>query len=90
MKIEQSKIDRYLKKVRAQPCQLCGKTDWIIYDRVFQMTEYFGSSSTWKSLSKTCPVVPITCSSCGNTLLVNAVAAGFIDAESEKEEEADE
>ena len=40
MKIEQSKLNEYLKKIHGSVCPLCGNNHWNISDQVFQAIEF--------------------------------------------------
>lgn len=61
-------------------CQVCGGVDWICQDHCFEAVEYgFAATpkkkpSTWKVL----PMMVLVCTRCGNSLFINAIAAGII------------
>ena len=40
MKVEQSKLNEYLKKIHGSVCPLCGNNHWNISDQVFQAVEF--------------------------------------------------
>ena len=77
MKVEQSKLNEYLKKIHGSVCPLCGNIHWNISDQVFQAVEfdYKGILTGGASF----PMVPLTCDNCGNTYFINALKSGLID-----------
>lgn len=57
----------------ARACPLCGNDKWTVADKLFHLIEY-GDKGTILGGSIV-PVVPVTCTRCGNTVLINAIAA---------------
>ena len=39
MKIEQKRLDKYIKNLHVSNCPICGKSDWSMTDRVFEVSE---------------------------------------------------
>ncbi|RHU95684.1 hypothetical protein DXC04_08415 [Dorea sp. OM07-5] len=77
MKVEQSKLNEYLKKIHGSVCPLCGNNHWNISDQVFQAVEF-----DYKGIligGTSFPMVPLTCDNCGNTYFINALKSGLID-----------
>ncbi len=65
-------------------CQMCGKGPWQVQDKVFQLSQFHhGNLVVGGPLI---PVIPVTCTSCGNTILVNAIISGAIDPGTEEQE----
>jgi len=68
-------------------CPVCGKGPWQANDRIFQLTEF--NQGNLVLGGPIVPVIPVTCSNCGNTVLVNAIIARALkppDAASKPEE----
>lgn len=55
---------------------MCGANAWAVQDKVFQLNEF--SSGSLVIGGPLVPVVPVTCTNCGNTVLVNAIIAGAV------------
>ena len=71
-------VIEYLKTWKTAECAICGFDDWAVSAVVFGLPEYVsGGSSHWNQVF---PVVPLTCKTCGNVLLVSAIAAGIVKA----------
>ena len=77
MNIPQEKLDKYIKKIHAPVCQLCGSNNWTFTDTVFQAPEFFNDKVVFNS--KTYPFITLTCTNCGNTFFINAIVAGVVD-----------
>lgn len=77
MKLDQEKVNMYLNKIHASSCPLCDNNNWTISDTVFQSIEFDYRGILINGASY--PVVPLTCSACGNTYFINALVAGLID-----------
>lgn len=88
MKIEQKRLDKYIKNLHVSNCPICGKSDWSMTDRVFEVSELTNKIS--RTGNNVIPIVPITCDNCGNTYFINALRAGLIDKEEQAENENDE
>lgn len=58
-------------------CTVCGMREWGINDSVFELREFFGPT-TVLGHGKLFPVIPVTCSHCGNTVFFNAIPAGIV------------
>lgn len=77
MNVDKKRLDSYLERISGSVCPLCGTNHWEISDKVFQVIEfdYKGILLNGASL----PIVPLTCSNCGNTYFINALMAKLID-----------
>jgi predicted nucleic-acid-binding Zn-ribbon protein len=60
-------------------CPMCGANAWAVQDKVFQLNEF--SSGNLVIGGPLVPVVPVTCTNCGNTVLVNAIISGAVQPE---------
>lgn len=73
MRVNKDKLIQSInQKWKTKNCPMCGHNNWNISDKMMTMLEIgenkdivFGGNLT------ILPLVPITCSECGNTILVN-------------------
>ena len=77
MKVQQERMDAYLKKINGSPCPLCGQKRWQISNTVFQAIEFDTKGLILGGGAY--PIVPLTCMNCGNTYFINALVADLID-----------
>lgn len=76
-KFDQQKLLGHLNgKWMSKPCQMCSVGKWSVQDSTFQLMEFQEGSLVVGG--PVIPVVPVTCTNCGNTLLVNAITAGLM------------
>ena len=74
--IDQQRVAAHVKmKWQGRPCPMCTSGTFIPVNRVHELRELNEGSSTGKLMA----VIPVICNNCGNTVLVNCVAAGFLD-----------
>jgi len=66
-------------------CPLCGAQKWNVSDTVFELRE-FHQGDIIVGGAPIAPVIPVTCSNCGNTVLVNAILSKAIDPKRKEEE----
>lgn len=72
--------DDVLAKVRehwrVERCAVCGthNPNWSLSDRVFCLPELKGMTV---NMSRTFPVIPVSCLTCGNTYFLNAIFLGI-------------
>ena len=86
-KINSEKVLNHLKdKWKGKPCPLCGVGNWNISDSVYELREFHDGNLVLGS-GPIMPIVPVTCSNCGNTIMVNALLSGAVGQPKKKEEE---
>jgi predicted nucleic-acid-binding Zn-ribbon protein len=74
---EKSKMIKHLEdKWNSQNCPMCGHSSWNIPSEVYEIREFHGGGLVLGPIPIV-PVIPITCSNCGNTILVNSIVAGI-------------
>ncbi len=66
------------QKWGGKSCPMCDKGPWTVQDKVFQLSEFHDGSMVVGG--PLVPVVPVTCSNCGYTVVVNAILSGAIAA----------
>ena len=77
--INQDKLINILnEKWGNRPCNMCGTGNWLVSDKVFELREFNNGDLIIGGGSIT-PLVTITCSECGNTILINPIAIGILD-----------
>ena len=64
------------RKWGVKPCPMCGQGPWTVQDKVFQLSEY--NSGNLVVGGPLIPVIPVSCSNCGHTVLVNAIISGAV------------
>lgn len=80
-KFDASKAIEHLRtKWHGRPCPMCGAGNWNVQDSTYQLLEF--NQGGLVIGGPVIPVIPIVCSNCGNTLLVNAITAGILAADS--------
>lgn len=77
--IDQDKLINILnEKWGNRPCNMCGTGNWIVSDKVFELRE-FNNGDLIIGGGPITPLVTITCSGCGNTILLNPIVIGLLD-----------
>jgi len=85
---EDSFLEHLKGKWYGKPCPLCGVGNWNISDSVFELRE-FHDGSIVLGAGPIIPVIPVTCSNCGNTIMVNALLSGAVEKPEKKEGQND-
>ena len=67
-----------LWKNQNQACLLCSSNNWSLSDTILELREYNQSTFVVGGAGIT-PLIVISCNTCGNTILVNAIRLGLID-----------
>jgi len=63
-------------KWESKKCPMCGQQAWVIGKNVFELRE-FHEKGFVIGPGPIVPIIPVTCSNCGNTVLINAFIAGI-------------
>jgi hypothetical protein len=72
-------VIEYLKKWKAAECAICEHDDWAVASTVFVLPEYKPlRAAVYSNIQAVFPVIPLTCKTCGNVLLLSAIAAGVV------------
>lgn len=79
--VQKEKLLRRLSAVSAsvKPCALCGKVEWELSDRIYELREFSGGGLLVGG--SIYPVIAMTCRVCGTAVLLNAIVLGLIDRE---------
>jgi hypothetical protein len=85
MKLEKEQIEEIVEKLNKisnppRPCSVCGKSLWNVTDRMFEVREFNGGEAVFGGNSTLIPFVTISCQNCGNTIFINAIRMGIVDA----------
>ncbi len=80
-KIITEKVLAYLKKTWTEKsqCPMCGSNSWSVSDKIFELREYHGGDFIIGGGGPIVPIIPVTCSNCGNTVIVNAIVVGAVE-----------
>jgi hypothetical protein len=60
-----------------RPCPMCEKTAWSIEGSSFELREF--NHGNMIVGGPVIPIIPVVCTNCGNTVLVNAILAGAVE-----------
>ena len=83
MKLNKAQISAFLnildeKWPDPKTCPVCQNTNWDTIDIVFELKGY--ESKSRPAVSPTImPLVPVSCKTCGNTILFNLISMGVLD-----------
>jgi len=82
MDFSKEQADRVMAFIKSKwsptfSCPCCGSKDWQATPKLFQVTEYVKSSGIALRAGSVFPVIPVMCTNCGYTLLINALIAGI-------------
>jgi ribosomal protein S27AE len=58
-------------------CTMCGESAWNVPEEIYELREFHGGGLVVGPVPIV-PVLPVTCSNCGNTVLINAIVAGVV------------
>jgi hypothetical protein len=84
-KVDTTALLEHLKrKWKGRSCQMCGTGNWNVQDKVFELAEF--PQGSLMVGGPVIPVIPVVCSNCGNTVLVNAILSGAVKVDQFKEE----
>lgn len=65
-------------KWKQKTCPMCGENKWDIGNQMITMVGV-GEDKSIQLGGQFMPLVPIVCSACGNTVLVNPLVVGCVD-----------
>lgn len=81
MEMSKSQKDRLLKflgeKWGDKPCPMCGHIGWQLHDCVYEVKDFAGIGVF--TVGQVAPVALVSCTDCGNTVMINAIAAKVVD-----------
>ena len=58
-------------------CRCCGFNNWDVTREIYQIMQFTPGGLALGG--PIVPIAPVTCSNCGNTILINALIAGIVD-----------
>ena len=73
-------VTEYVKKWKRPECVLCGHDEWSVSAIVFELPQYGlpPPPFDYYMIPQVFPVVPLTCTTCGNVLFLSAILAGVL------------
>jgi hypothetical protein len=86
MQLNDDQTDKLLTHLRTKwpgnrPCASCGKVEWEISDRIWELREFFGGGMVLGG--SIYPVIAMTCRACASTVFLNAILIGLIERASD-------
>jgi len=81
----QKLIHHLSDKWKGSPCPMCQHSGWTVDDNVYELRKFNGGKLVLGG-GPILPIIPVTCNNCGNTVFVNALKAGVVQQEKNKEE----
>ena len=82
MKLNKEQQDKLIEKLnqvwKNKTCDICTANNWMIDDTLFEIREFHGGKTVLGS-GAIKPLITISCNSCGNTKLMNAIQLGLVD-----------
>jgi hypothetical protein len=82
MKLNKEQQDKLIAKLnqvwKNKTCEVCGQQNWMIDDTLFELREFHGGRTVLGS-GAIKPLITISCTSCGNTKMMNAIQMGLVD-----------
>lgn len=77
--VQQKKLVSKLNEVwKNKVCEICHQQNWMIDDTLFELREFHGGRTVLGS-GAIKPIITISCNSCGNTKVMNAILLGIVD-----------
>lgn len=58
-------------------CPVCKHNNWSVSQEILELREFHGGKMVVGGNTAIVPIVPVTCSNCGNTVLFNPLVAGI-------------
>lgn len=74
------KLNSFIKENWKPPatCNVCKSNNWNIADSVYELREFHGGGLVvGGGGGGIVPLCPVTCNTCGNTVLINPLVAGI-------------
>lgn len=65
-------------------CSVCNASSWQVETHSYQLMEYREGQLVVGG--RVIPVIPLTCANCGNTILLNAIMCGAVNAQKEQKD----
>lgn len=82
MKLHKEQQNKLLSKLNQvwnnKVCEVCAQKNWMIHDTLFELREFHGGQTVLGS-GAIQPFITISCTSCGNTKMMNAIQLGLVD-----------
>lgn len=80
MKLDDKQREKLLKHLQEKwkppaTCPVCKSNTWDVSKEIYELREFQGGGLVLGG-SPIVPLVPVTCTTCGNTVLLNALVAG--------------
>ncbi|WP_111937963.1 hypothetical protein [Clostridium paraputrificum] len=77
-KIDMEAFKEYMSTKSNNPCYICGGRNWTLPGEFYELRECHGGNMVIGGNSGIIPVIPMMCTNCGNTVLINPMIAGLL------------
>lgn len=82
MKLSDAEYKRLLAHVQSKwrpptECAVCKSNNWNVSREVYEIREFQHGGMVLGGNTAIAPLCPVTCNTCGNTVLFNALVAGI-------------
>lgn len=81
MRLQPPQLDllrRYLETHFKNPCHVCGTGNWQFDDVLFELRQLMAPNPNQPQQTIVKPLVAVTCNTCGNVTMLNAMQTGVI------------
>ena len=89
MKLSEEQKKKLISKLNSfgvpSQCPICKSGTWTVSDTIFELREFQGGSLVIGGNQGIYPVIPLTCSNCGNTYFLNPLMLGILEPPKKKE-----
>lgn len=80
VKINEQKFMNFLNsKWRNKVCPLCNNNNWSVSNTVFELREFNNGNLILGGNNAIFPVMAVSCTNCGYSVMINAITSGAID-----------
>lgn len=83
MKLNDEQRNKILQKLQNPSwgcaCPVCKSAQWNVSDTIFELREFNSGSLVVSDQNPIYPVIPMTCTNCGNTIFLNAIIMGALE-----------
>lgn len=73
----QAATDALARVWKNRTCPVCSETTWVMSPNVFELREFHGGDLNLMN-SQILPLLSLSCTTCGNTMLFNAIRLGAV------------
>ncbi len=79
MELKSDVIKEIVSKKWIHGCPMCGSRHWSMDEKMIMTPIQLNTDRSFKFDGKVLPVVPVMCTNCGNTVLINPLVVDAVD-----------